>query len=78
MCREILRYLRSRYRSRGNIDFFFKSTRIEGLPYTNKQIGRGLASISRNTGFLLKWNKKKSPAVWKTQFARYLHKNMQL
>lgn len=67
LCREILAHLRKRYRSRGRVDFFFKSTSLK-LPYTHKQLGRGLASISRRTNYLLRWNTKKSPAVWKTQF----------
>jgi hypothetical protein len=66
--REVLGYLNGEYERRGN-NFYFKVKSI-GIDYSNHQKGRAVANISKNSKFHLleRWNTKKSPAVWHTNF----------
>lgn len=64
---EILGYLNGEYERRGGCNFYFKVKSI-GLNYSNHQKGRAVAHIGKNSDLLEKWNVRKSPAVWHTQF----------
>jgi hypothetical protein len=72
---EVIKHLKLRYKSRGNMDFFFRVKGIK-LPYGNHQIGRSCAKLTKGEKPLLKRvNGINSPSVYKTRFGDLFGKN---